>query len=89
LQFMIKGKKHFGWARLSVSRAPYQVVLTGYAYETIANKPIVAGKTEGLEEASALPATSNEQPASLGVLATGSSALSIWRRKERVGHTGS
>jgi hypothetical protein len=43
LQFMIKGKKHFGWARLGASTAPYQVILTGFAYETIANKPIIAG----------------------------------------------
>ena len=80
LQFMIKGKKHFGWARLSVSTAPYQVLLTGYAYETTANKPIIAGKTHGPEEVSAIPATSDGPPASLGVLAMGSFGLSIWRR---------
>jgi hypothetical protein len=75
LQFVIKGKKHFGWARLSVSRAPYVAALTGYAYETIANKPIVAGKTQGpddtcAEESSAtlMPAS---EPATLGALAMG------------------
>lgn len=82
LQFMIKGHKRFGWARLSVSAAPYQVLLTGFAYETMPNKPIIAGKTKGPEEVSAIPARSNAQPASLGVLAKGSCGLSIWRRKE-------
>jgi hypothetical protein len=80
LQFMIKGKKHFGWARLSVTTAPYQVLLTGYAYETKPNKPIIAGKTKGPEKVSAIPATPDEPPASLGVLAMGSSGISIWRR---------
>ena len=52
LKFLIKGKVHYGWARLDVRiyRSPTPTataVLTGYAYETIANKPIVAGKTHG------------------------------------------
>jgi hypothetical protein len=87
LQFMIKGKKHFGWARLSASTAPYQVILTGYAYETIANKPIIAGKTKVQEKGSPIPATSNQQPTGLAVLALGSSGMSIWRRKEGVKST--
>jgi hypothetical protein len=82
LQFMINGQKHFGWARLSVTAAPYTAVLTGYAYETIANKPIIAGRTKGPEEVSAIPAMRDEHSAGLGVLATGSRGLSIWRRKE-------
>jgi hypothetical protein len=50
LKFEIAGKAHFGWARLTVS-CPSQSnlvvgVLTGYAYETIPNKPIIAGKTK-------------------------------------------
>jgi hypothetical protein len=49
LKFDIKGKFHFGWARLNVAVKPTRVraVLTGYAYETVANKPIIAGKTHG------------------------------------------
>jgi hypothetical protein len=91
LQFVIKGKKHFGWARLSVSRAPYVAALTGYAYETIPNKPIIAGKTQGpddtsAEESSATPMPASE-PASLGALAMGAPGLSIWRRKESVSAT--
>jgi hypothetical protein len=53
LKFVIKGKIHFGWARVKVTvRQPPQTggvdaILTGYAYETIPNKPIIAGKTKG------------------------------------------
>jgi len=54
LKFQIRGKIHYGWARLSVTLAqPFEIVgtLTGYAYETIPNKPIIAGKTHGKDEA--------------------------------------
>jgi hypothetical protein len=51
LRFSVSGKVHYGWARMSVRSTfhppAYVVVLTGYAYETIPNKPIVAGKTHG------------------------------------------
>ena len=46
LYFFIKGKVHFGWARLNTTfNAQHSVsgLLTGYAYETIPNKPITAG----------------------------------------------
>jgi hypothetical protein len=82
LQFTIKGKKHFGWIRLSVSTAPFVAHMTGYAYETIPRKPIIAGKTKDAEEVSAIRDTLYEQPAGLGALALGSSGLSLWRRKE-------
>jgi len=65
-QFVIKGKTHYGWARLSVTRAPYVATLTGFAYETIPNKPIIAGKTKG-------PDVGVLEPASLGHLAAGTS----------------
>ena len=54
LQFVIKGKKHFAWARLSVSYAPYVATLTGYAYETIPGKSIKAGQTHGKADDSTL-----------------------------------
>jgi hypothetical protein len=47
LRFAIKGKVHYGWARVTVSKFPFTAVLTGYAYETIPNKPIIAGQTKG------------------------------------------
>jgi hypothetical protein len=90
LEFRIKGRVHYGWARLNVSCADFKCtgLLTGYAYETIPNKAIIIGATEesGVDEAS--PATLNEpdvQPASLGLLAMGSPALSVWRREESLG----
>jgi hypothetical protein len=48
-RFKIEGENHFGWARLNVVAADRAITatLTGYAYETIANKPIIAGKTKG------------------------------------------
>ncbi len=51
LKFQIHGTTHYGWARLDVrvSQGPPTITptLTGYAYETVANKPIIAGKTKG------------------------------------------
>ena len=50
-QFIIGGQTHYGWARLAVTqttkRHGIQATVTGYAYETIPNKPIIAGKTKG------------------------------------------
>jgi hypothetical protein len=61
--------------------------LTGYAYETIPNKPIIAGKTEGPYDGTAeAPNASVPEPSSehamLGMLALGEPGLSIWRREE-------
>ena len=52
-QFKIKNETHYGWARLSVSCSSETVTgtLTGYAYETVPNKPIITGKTKGPDEA--------------------------------------
>jgi hypothetical protein len=43
--FVIDGKEHFGWARLNMNFWAYDQVaeVLGFAYETIPNKPIVAG----------------------------------------------
>ena len=74
LQFKIKGKIHYGWARMNVKVKEHKVIaaLTGYAYETIPNKPIIAGKTHGTDEV---------KEASLGSLAAGSTGLRTWRQK--------
>jgi hypothetical protein len=82
LKLEIRGKAHFGWARLSVAIQPSQVTatLTGYAYETIPNKPIIAGKTKG-------PDVTTVSPASLGHLAAGASAIPSWRVKRTVATT--
>jgi hypothetical protein len=79
LKFVAKDGSHYGWARLNVrceksalgTRKELRTlgVLTGYAYETIPNKPIIAGHTHGRDEAT------------LGHLATGASAIPAWRVK--------
>jgi len=70
-----KSRAHYGWARLS--GAFFNVRLTGYAYETISNKPIITGKTHG-------PDVITRQDPSLGHLARGASAIPAWRQKEAV-----
>jgi hypothetical protein len=74
LRLRSKGQTHYGWARLSVSSSRKDegritAILTGFAYETIPNKPIITGKTHGADDLAV-------RPASLGALAAGSSALS-------------
>jgi hypothetical protein len=93
VKFVVDGKAHYGWARFNVRiyrnpKSTVHAVLTGYAYETIANKSIVAGRTKGTDEVSQVeqPETvvraSAPRPASLGMLALGAPGLSIWRREE-------
>jgi len=87
LQFQIQGRIHYGWARLNVkvskgsSCAPSPVciigTLTGYAYETISNKPIIAGRTKGSDVVTV-------QPATLGHLAAGASAIPASRSSQSV-----
>jgi hypothetical protein len=92
LRFTIKGLVHYGWARLGYISANHRskAKLTGYAYETIPNKPIVTGKTkdsenENIEAPNASLTTPAPVAATLGALAVGASVLSIWRREELVG----
>jgi len=73
LKFQIKGRFHFGWARVTVTVSDgITTTLTGYAYETIPGKGIVAGQTKGR-------AVTTPNPASLGHLAAGASAIPAWR----------
>jgi hypothetical protein len=98
LRFMIDGKVHYGWARISItighSRQLDDVVgtLTGYAYETIPDKPILAGRTTGSDVVTVQPETGEPMPtaplaapasapATLGLLAKGALALDLWRRE--------
>jgi hypothetical protein len=93
VKFKIKGQFHYGWARLSVQalRNPEIIAtLTGFAYETIPNKPIIAGKTadEGSNVKQPNPASLTvpvREPLMLGLLAMGAPGLSIWRREDSVG----
>jgi hypothetical protein len=71
LKIYIHGKAHYGWARLTIM-IPRDTYLSGYAYETIPNKAIIAGKTKGRDVITV-------QPGSLGHLAAGASAIPAWR----------
>jgi hypothetical protein len=66
IKFKVKDEFHFGWARLTVktSTTDFAATLTGYAYETVPGKGIVAGQTKGPDE----------QAGSLGALAAGAAA---------------
>jgi len=74
LRFKIQGKYHFGWARLNVQVANLSITatLTGYAYETVPNKPIIAGREHGADP----------ELGSLGRLARGSAGLAGLRQKK-------
>lgn len=87
LKFLVNGETHFGWARLTVTaKGGIVATLTGYAYETVPNRPIITGKISGPDVAS--PAdpgamlTPSDQSATLGMLARGADSLAIWRRDE-------
>ena len=70
LKFAIHGKIHYGWARLNVavsSGAHLRATLTGYAYESVADKAIVTGKQRGDDD--------DAQSETLGQLATGAAIL--------------
>jgi len=94
LKFLIDGRLHYGWARLTTTGGwPYLAVLTGYAYETIPGKSIIAGqKKEALVEADeedpgagaslANPLPDVPLPTSLGMLALGARGVPLWRRRE-------
>jgi hypothetical protein len=100
LKLTIKGKVHYGWARLTGSMGPPKkddIVghLTGYAYETTPNKPIITGKTKGPDNASmkdpndigpgasvTRPTPDQRQPCTLGMLAFGAQGVALWRRKQ-------
>jgi len=76
LKFDIKGKTHFGWARLNVSCVYLKAInatLTGYAYETIPNRPIATGRTDGPDQ--------SPKQVTLGHLAQGAAAISACRER--------
>jgi len=82
VRFLIGSETHYGWARVNATydfnHKDIAALLTGYAYETRANRPIRAGATgHGNADASAesLPARSDaRKKLTLGALARGASA---------------
>jgi hypothetical protein len=89
LKFVVNGKTHYGWARIKGKQTRPRYTLTGYAYETIPNKPILTGQTQGpdeigLREPQAPLTVPTRKSASLGILAMGAPGLSIWREESVV-----
>jgi hypothetical protein len=80
LKFFIHGKAHYGWARLTVAVSGFiNATLTGYAYESIPNKPIAAGRRKGQEGVEGPQEPAVPQPLALGHLAAGASTIPAWR----------
>jgi hypothetical protein len=84
VKFKINGAIHYGWVRVTVTTSTKRDYVSGtiteYGYETIANKPVLAGlasKNVPDDEAS----ESNAGP-SLGALALGADGLALWRHEE-------
>jgi hypothetical protein len=99
LKFVVKNQLHFGWARFNVKHEgvgydAFTVTLTGYAYETIPNKRIIAGQTEGAGNETGVEqfgpasvAAPTPKPVTLGLLALGSPGRSISRKESALqGH---
>lgn len=88
VKFTIHGQMHYGWVSVNVGKDPSGAVLTGYAYETIPNKPIIAGQKSGSVVAGRTDLREmhvpSPQPATLGVLARGTDGLAVWRRDTEV-----
>jgi hypothetical protein len=91
LKFVIEGKIHLGWARLSVScplrSLAVTATLTGYAYETVPGKAIRTGQRRDDAEEFNNGGDANltapvPKSATLGRLAQGAQGLAVWRRKE-------
>jgi hypothetical protein len=97
LRFKIDGKTHYGWARLSVHLQQLHITatLTGYAYETVPNKGIIAGQTtdnadvvgvssklgnSDTSDAGAAKPSHTRQSTSLGSLALGAQSVLTGRR---------
>jgi hypothetical protein len=85
VRFLINGQTHYGWVRMTVAfgtRRPIAATITAYAYETVANKKIFAGIAETTASTTQVPELPQKrgQP-SLGMLASGSDGIAIWRRE--------
>ena len=57
-----------------------QAHISGYAYETVPNKPIKAGYTGGETTEAGVSASTLMSP-TLGMLAVGAQVLDVWRER--------
>ncbi len=77
-KFLINGDVHYGWARFTISLASF---MTGYAYETVPDKPITTGfpkPGEARIEHGTVGEVTKQSP-KLGALARGAEGLKTWR----------
>jgi hypothetical protein len=83
LKFMVDGKVHYGWARLTIGSFDFahrDVTLTGYAYETVPGRMLHAGQKSETDAETASSATdAPAQPTTLALLALGADGLSASR----------
>jgi hypothetical protein len=92
LKFTVGGEVHYGWARIVVHAdgLTIKATLTGYAYETVPNRGIITGFTQGTLDGTAkmnspaLDQATAPDSASLGRLAQGATGLSAWRATQTV-----
>ncbi len=89
LKFVINGQTHYGWAQVKFSQTGgfRSATLSGYAYESIADQPIAAGKKTGTDnevnDGSSIATDVAPRIPTLGVLAAGACCLSNWRQGEQ------
>jgi hypothetical protein len=81
LKFVVNGEVHYGWARIKlVGPGAYGAGnISGYAYESVANQPIITGQTSGTASSQAGSVRSNSDPRTLGTLAAGAPAMAAGR----------
>jgi hypothetical protein len=87
VRFLINGKTHYGWIRLKVTtqkKGAMTAEVTGYAYETVANKVIKAGTTSGPVSVQAQMQPERQDPVTLGMLALGAEGVAFWRRDDLI-----
>ena len=86
VRFQLNGQTHYGWVRLTVTTSPthhpvMSATITAYAYETVANKPILAGTAATSAPEVHIPENAQHHAGpSLGMLAAGAEGLTAWRR---------
>lgn len=71
VEFSINGQTHYGWIRLDIETNLLWYI-EGYAYESVPNRPILAGETKGNSDETVSNPT-------LGHLALGAPGLAAWR----------
>ncbi len=83
VRFQLNGQTHYGWIRLTVTtnvksgKPSLTATITGYAYETVANKAIKAGTAA--TAAAQVQVPQRQAGPSLGMLAAGAEGMPLWR----------